>query len=108
MTRLDYGQVGTAIDALRGETVVLVRKDVDKAAAGLLEALLQMHNETAIELEHFPEVDAFARKVVVGDFDCCATGTPGVGTCACGCGLPIENAAALDEHMGRRTTQAAS
>jgi hypothetical protein len=112
--QLDYGQIGTAISLLYGEETVLVRPEVDTAAGRLLEALLDLHANTAIDLAHFPEVDAFARLIAPTDFSCCtkpsvedvalkviAEHFPGaIQMCPCGCGSTAADAARLDTHMG--------
>jgi len=114
MTQLDYGQIGTAISKLYGEETVLDSDEQDTAAGRLLEALLELHASTAIDLAHFPEVDAFARLIAPTDFACCTSGTaehaaleviasqlPGaVELCPCGCGVTADRARQLDEHNG--------
>jgi hypothetical protein len=110
-TQLDYGQVGTAISKLYGDDVVLGNKQLDTTTGRLLEALLELHASTAIDLAHFPEVDALARLIAPTDFDCCSTGTPAhekpkltlidtTPMCPCGCGSTAARAMELDQHMG--------
>jgi hypothetical protein len=92
---------------------VLGSDAVDHSAGRLLEALLDLHANTAVDLAHFPEVDAFARLVAPTDFECCTkssaetvalrviAGSADAGQmCPCGCGATAERAAELNAHMG--------
>lgn len=57
--------VADAVDVLNDQAVILGSGRADHAVAGLLAALVDLHDSTALNLETFPEVRALARLIML-------------------------------------------